>query len=517
MAGKEENEQKLNLEGETDTTPSVEKAKGTVKKVAKKRAAKKKVTKKRAVTKRALSRKTTVKAASAIDMQSPQAAGQSMAEEGSSSVAEDGVNAVQRSAVGTKEIKADNRGVTAASSERPQEEKSTMSEQLQSKAVKSSPLTGFWPKVLVWVVVVLAAFMYIRSLAHKGQTVKQEESPASTVVIGSAGVKDTPAVQVQGSAADSTTGGQSSPSSSQAVAKIGQVAIEKGTELGDSAVDEADSEPSAEVSVAPSHAVSEKDKTAVPDVEQPAKSAVAPEPDPAASITLATKTSESAAEPVATTERGAIAESSSDHLSVSIPKTESVASGAGDAQSPAIDAASETVGLIERGVPSEAVVESAGDVSALPEMPVPATPADDSAGGAEEAQESAATDASAVATAQSVETSVAAVNAASEQETNKRGIDAPGGRPSFKELFGYERPEPPIRMPDQGSRGSFPPDRSELQRLYPVPRHYAPRQPWGGGYPGQYGPYGNYGGYPYYPGMPEWTHYQPYGYGPSSY
>lgn len=92
-------------------------------------------------------------------------------------------------------------------------------------------------------------------------------------------------------------------------------------------------------------------------------------------------------------------------------------------------------------------------------------------------------------------------------------------RPSFKELFGYERPQPPIRGYEYGSQGGYSKEGPETQRTYPpAPWQYAPIQPgWGADFPGRYWPYGNYGGYPAYPMMPDWAPYQPFEYGPSGY
>ena len=64
----------------------------------------------------------------------------------------------------------------------------------------------------------------------------------------------------------------------------------------------------------------------------------------------------------------------------------------------------------------------------------------------------------------------------------------------LQELFGYERPKPPVHWQDRGPYESSAPDSFEQQEYYPAPWPYMPGQPaWGGGgYPYQYGPYGSY-------------------------
>ncbi|MCB1852114.1 MAG: hypothetical protein KDI83_15275 [Gammaproteobacteria bacterium] len=79
-------------------------------------------------------------------------------------------------------------------------------------------------------------------------------------------------------------------------------------------------------------------------------------------------------------------------------------------------------------------------------------------------------------------------------------------RLSFRELFGYERPNARTRKEERRTQRELMPERSVRIGPYAAPRFYAPwRQPgWGGGgYPDQYAPYRGYPGYPFNPYIQE--------------
>lgn len=539
MAENEETEQPLNPD-EDKTNAAADKGKRIVKKAAKKRAAKKKVVKKRVAAKKAVTKKIAAAPVSS-------SANNSIAEETAQLKAEAGVteeSSMEVDSVATNESSdAGQLGVekaipvAAEPHELPREEKVTMSVDA-SKAVKSSAGAGFWPKVILWVVVVLASFMYIRSLAHKGQTVKQDESPVPAA-LGLATGETSSSSRDENSSSTSTVASQSAGNGPSTVAKVGEVAIEKEPE---SAPPSVGTEPPSDVPVVPDQAVVGAEQSAAPGGQQSVvetANRVETEASPSVPELLSTHTSEPTTEPVAAAALESEPAQSADSASApaggevaadspSIPAEEGEAVAAdsesigADSQSGSIDSSSEIGVVGGQAAPQTTDIERSADDSAIQEAarvksqesPEIATIPEDSVATAPATQNIGTP-----GTDGSTDIASGSGSGAVPQTTQGREYSTSSRRPTFKELFGYERPKPPLRRRDYGTQDPFSPDAFEQQRMYhPAPWQYAPAPPpvWGE-YPGQYGPYGNFGGYPSYPNMPDWTPYQPYGYGPSGY
>lgn len=513
MAGNEETEQPLNSD-EEKTNAAADKGERIVKKAAKKRAAKKKVVKKRVAAKKKVTKKTAAPVASSTNRAIAQETAQGAAEAAITeerSTAVDHVTDDEPPEAGQRGVKKEI-PVAAEPSELPREEKVSMPVDA-SKAAKSSAVGGFWPKVILWVVVVLASFMYIRSLAHKGQTVKRVESPVPAALSLTAEETSTNSL-VENRASASAAIGQSAENGLSPVAKVAEVAIEKETES------------SSEVSVVvPTQTASGAEQATAPTVRQAVvETATAMEKEAsqaATSTLLSTAASDPANEPVAAAEGSGLVQSAD---SASVPADDQAAvnsvSAGSDSQSDSIDKSSEIAVVGEqKTAPSAAVIESsAGDeekrgaagqaqsqqrpeIAAIPEDSVASAPARQSI-------ENSGTAGS---------TDTAASSSVVAQPMHGRESTSNTRRPTFKELFGYERPKPPVRRRNLAMQEAFSRDGFEQRGMYPAPWPHAPVQPAWGEYPGQYGPYGNFGGYPSYPNMPEWAPYQPYGYGPSGY
>ncbi|MCB1860220.1 MAG: hypothetical protein KDI47_00640 [Gammaproteobacteria bacterium] len=529
MAGNEETEQPLNPEQDT-TVAAADKSTHIVKKAAKKRAVKKKVVKKQVAAKKAVAKKI---AAAPVASNANKAIAQDTAQV---TTAVTKANSQEVDSVVTNENSdAGQRGVkkaipvAAEPHELSREEKVTMSVDA-AKTAKSSAGAGFWPKVILWVVVVLASFMYIRSLAHKGQTVTQDERPVPSAISHTTGETGSGSAN-ENSSSTSTVSSNSAGDGPSTVAKVGEVAIEKESE---SAQPSAVSGPSSEVPTVPEQALVGAERIETPSLQSVVETATTVENDtvPEAPGLMTTQRSDPTTEPVAAANES-VSEQSVD--SASAPAGEVAADGAAkpvegeavagyslssgaDSQSSSIDkpSASEVVG--EQMAPQTTVVQRAADAAEVagavgeksqrspeittPEAAVVSTDATQNTGttGMDGSAETAG-----------------AGSAAVSQMTQRREYATNSRRPTFKELFGYERPKPSLRRRDYGTQLPFSPDGFEQQRVYPAPWQYAPVPPSWGEYPGQYGPYGNYGGYPSYPNMPDWATYQPYGYGPIGY
>ena len=519
---------------EEGAAKKVVKKKVAKKKVTKKRAAKKKVVKKSAVTKRVVTKKT---AAAKVASSASASAGEEVAqqetgqggveagviEERSESVAA-GISGEVSEVTVNSEIKEKIPAATGPS-ELPREEKVTMSADA-SKAAKSSPATGFGPKVIIWIVVVLAAFMYIRSLAHKGETVKRSESPVPAVVSQTAKETTTTTTEESSAPASDTATGQSTKSEPSTVAKVGEVAIAREAEAKPSA---ADSESLAEVSVGSGQAVGPAKDSAASSPQQASteSESVVQEEVKAAPVSgfVSAQSEDSGREETAAAEGVAPVESPESASAVVDAAAVPGANGGADVHAQAEEKVSEIEPVREQKRPPVAAVgeavapganggadlnvqteERVSEIELVSEQETPpATVVNAPSSDADEMRDAAVQETSAMGMAG---------DSGAAQQGRKAARES--GRPSFKELFGYERPKPPVHRQDQATHEPFARD-----NFYPAPWSYPPRQPaWGGEYPGQYGPYGNYGAYPApaYPGRPEWAPpYQPYGYGPSGY
>lgn len=482
----------------------------TKKKATKKRVAKKKVVKKRAATKKISTKKTAAKASGAsneveqdsIGGVAEEGIGEEKAEERDSVIAGEPSDAADRESGIRDDVPA-----ATGSSELPREEKVTMSAEASNTA-KSSPVAGFGPKVILWIVVVLAVFMYIRSQAHKGGTVKISESTVPVAVSPARVETETATMDEKAPPVSHTETTQGTNKEPSTVAKVGEVAVEKAVTASPSS----ESESQAAVSGAPSDAVDqEKGVTVDSGVPQVSVQTGAEQKEVKPVVV---------SEPAATPSVDAGTEPGAETAGTSVDAADAGAgSGVGDA----------TVSqsrVEESGTQAAAVGEPESPLTAVGESPAASGGTSEPATVSGTSSEEAAVSAPATAGQAGNEATSAAENAADSgqaaperagREFARRGTM----RPSFRELFGYERPKPMMRRQDSGNYEPFSNDSYDQQGFYPAPwQQYAPRPPaWGGEYPGQYGgPYGGgYGNYSGYPNMPDWAPYQPYGYGPSNY
>ncbi|MCB1753041.1 MAG: hypothetical protein KDI74_15095 [Gammaproteobacteria bacterium] len=482
----------------------------TRKKATKKRVAKKKVVKKSAATKKILTKKTAAKASGASN-EVEQDSSRGVAEEGigeEKAEERDSINAGEPSdAADRKSGIRDDVPAATGSSELPREEKVTMSAEASNTA-KSSPVAGFGPKVILWIVVVLAVFMYIRSQAHKGGTVKISESTAPVAVSPARVETETATMDEKAppvSHTETTQGANNEPST---VAKVGEVAVDKAVTVSPSS----ETESPAAVSGAPSEAVGqEKGHTVDAGVPLVSVQSGAEQKEVKPGV---------ASEPAATPSVDAGTEPGAETAGTSV-----VAADAGAGSAGVGDAAVSQSGVEESGTEAAAVGEPESPSTAVGESPAASggisEPATLSGTSSEEAAVSAPGTAGQGSEAASAADNAADSGQAAPERAGREFARRGTMRPSFRELFGYERPKPMMRRQDNGNYEPFSNDSYEQQGYYPAPwQQYAPRPPaWGGEYPGQYGgPYGGgYGNYSGYPNMPDWAPYQPYRYGPSNY
>lgn len=504
MAENDENE-KPQMSEDKKPESTTDAPEGTVKKATKKKAAKKavvkkKVVRKRAVTKKVVAKKAAVTAASDTDALK---AGESSQEKAVGSVPEKETAVVAAAAgelsdVGKSEAKAEP-PVAVGQVEISREEKVTMSAEA-TKSSKTTGSSGFLPKVIIWLVVVIAAFMYIRSMVHDGQTVTQKAKPAASAVSESN--------RQDSSSPAGLVSIKPSAGTESAVAKIGTVAVEKQPEQK---ISSANISPTPIVPVVPSKAEPrEADKdAAVLSAQQEtevAKSEAVTDSPVAAPV--ATAPSEPQQPETKVTEESKPAPDAVGSSSSPVQVTETAAS---DAPVPGGEqVVSGTVQETEQQAPVsvQAVVEAEQQQETAGKMPEVVVETVSTAGSDNLAE---------APTAPKSQEAAPPVSEAMVAAPEPAGTDysARAKRPSFKELFGYERPQPPVRRYDYRSYSD---EGLDTPGAYPAPWQYAPVRPgWGAEYPGQYWPYGNYGGYPSYPAMPDWAPYLPYGYGPSGY
>jgi len=470
-----------------ETAP--EKEKITVKKAAKKRATKK-VVKKRAAKKKAVTKKAAVTKTDANKSQeSVREVAQVRAEpserDEKTAVAEP-VGGSEPSDVGASRTTAES-PVATGPKELSREENGAMSVETSNTAPAPAG-AGFMPKVILWVIIVLAAFMYVRSLAHKGQTVKQGEShPVSSVVSKTAAKTDSNVEEGKSALTkDADTTGESAAIEPSPVAKVGEVAIEKAVEPTPIS---SDPDSNTAESDASSQEVSETKDTSAPDLQQDAV------------VT-------------ADTEQNAVNETASE-------STSSEASALESAQNDPTEE-SEPAASVSAAVAADQVSEDKStEVVQAPESEVAITqeiaPTVDKEQVADEAEPVAAVEAESPEETAAAPTVIdasqqTAAPVAAGSKTVTPQTDAPETTTSarqhrsFKELFGYARPEPPQRRQAYRTQEPFSPSGSGRQGYYPAP--WQSNRGGGFGYPGQYGPYG---GYPPVPNMPGWAPYQPYG------
>ena len=523
MAENEEAEDLL-TPGEDNTNADTEKEEAKAndnvvkKKVVKKRATKKKVVKKRAAAKKIVAKKTTaVEAVPSADREVVQETVQGVVEAGG----KEGKSESGDSIISDEPLDTAVKGgikkampVTKGPTEIPREEKANMSVEA-TKPRKSSAFAGFWPKVILWVVVVVAAFMYIRSLAHKGQMVKRNEGTTPAVINQTQVEGTTPLIEENRSSTGDEALNQSVKNEPSSIGKVGEVMIQ--TE-SDSKILPAESESQTVVSITPNQEVEGVEKAPVSGGQQVAnvpEPAVQEEVSPTVEAGSASKQAhDSVKEPALPIETTGSSGSPGSAVTVTTQiAAEYPPTGAADTLSLNPDPTLRVSSDSERqATPSTADNEaSASDEGKAVAQAIPPE-ASETVAVAEGSADAAS--AAAKHTEDSSETDMPASTLALPK---KKGTEfaRDGGRPSFRELFGYERPKPPVHWQDRGPYESSAPDSFEQQEYYPAPWPYMPGQPaWGGGgYPYQYGPYSSYGAYPAYPGMPDWAPYRPYGYG----
>ncbi|MCB1761178.1 MAG: hypothetical protein KDI68_15515 [Gammaproteobacteria bacterium] len=371
----------------------------------------------------------------------------------------------------------------------------------ESVNMSTASTGGFWPKIILSLIIILASFMYIRSLAHKGvEATKGSAAPVTSQTTAKSGAAATDA--------QSGSDSQESPAVAESnVAKVGEVAIEtkntgaseqKPTHTPEAASKMTDSTPPTEVDAKAAAATLEAA------VEVPATGqASAPE---SSALVQSKADRKAATENMATIEKARTV-AAVEEKPVAPEKSE--LSGAPTASAVAAEV------VVDQ--PSAAAAASTGEVSVVPAVAVPAEAA--------KAEQVATTEAPATSQKSVAQTDSAAGAGEKEQQAAPvaQTADKPAAveRPSFKELFGYERPRPGSarQAPEwvEEARQGAAEEMARMRRMDANPWRYAPRQPqWNQGYPGQYGvPYGGYPAAPTapYPQMPEWAApYQPYNY-----
>ncbi len=493
MAEKEGSEKPVGSSDEKiETAP--EKEKKTVKKATKKRATKK-VVKKRAAKKKAVTKKAAVTKTDANKSQesvakATQGRAEPTSERDEKTAVAEPVGGSEPSDVGASRTTAES-PVATRPTELSREENGAMSVETSNTAPAPAG-AGFMPKVILWVIIVLAAFMYVRSLAHKGQTVKQGEiHPVSSVVSKTAAKTDSNAEEGKSALTkDADTTGESAAIEPSPVAKVGKVAIEKAVEPTPVSPDP---DSNAAESDASGQEVSETKDISVPDLQQ--------------DVAVTADTEQNAVNETASASSEASAA-----VSVQTDPTEESEPAASVSASVAADQASEDMTTDAVQAPEKEVVITQETAPTVDKEQV-ADEAEPVAAVEAESPEDTAAAPTVIDASQQVAAPVAAgPKTVTPQTHTPENTTGARHHRSFKELFGYARPEPPQRRQAYRTREPFSPGSSGRQGYYPAP--WQPNRGGGFGYPGQYGPYGGYGGYggyPTIPNMPGWAPYQPYG------
>lgn len=377
---------------------------------------------------------------------------------------------------------------------------------------------GFWPKIILWIIIVLASFMYIRSLAHKGAvTTKTSTAPVSSEVQA----KSTSAAPSQLLA---TSGEQTLTAPESTVAKVGEVAIAP-AKVEPVPADE----PTGAADAGAAAGEATQSAAAEEQASTPAQTSVQ---ETVSAAEVSASVGEEIAQESAAEQSGGEQEAVAEQAELVEEKP--VVAGEAEkatAETVVTDAAKETVDASVSEKTAEGVAAQPAPMAEAPEAPTATAEAFVAA----PTVETAVTESAEAAVAEQVATanskSAASDKGASAKETDsvpavvESGVPAAGKRPSFKELFGYERPRPRSGRPaprwQEEAGQSTSEEMARIRRFEANPWRYAPRRPqWNQNYPGQYGM--PYGAYPApvspYPQVPEWAApYQPYEFGAGAY
>lgn len=178
-----------------ENKPAVAKSKVTKKKVAKKKAAvkKKAAPKKKAVRKKAPAAKPNTSAAAEVATAAAAATSDTKNNNSndvikigdtSKKIYKENPTAQSDESIDKKVDESPTKAQGSQQVQANREEKETMSSDTAQTAMptKASSM-GFWVKVILWLIIIVAAFMYIRSLAQKEQAVAKTAAPAETTAV----------------------------------------------------------------------------------------------------------------------------------------------------------------------------------------------------------------------------------------------------------------------------------------------------------------------------------------------
>ncbi len=463
---------------------SANKKKGvTKKKVAKKKTVKKKAAKKKTVKKKAVTKKKQSVEKKSVAQEAPQSAAVTQLQE----------NVAGREQVSVKDDDGSAPSApvrdSAPQEKQPQESRIMPTESSPAQATENHAAMAFWPKVLIWLVIIIAGFMYIRSIAHKDQPVSAtgHESTTAPVPVGGpadaadagAGTEVVEAIVVESvivedvvmEAADSVDKGEES--GKERIGIFGEVVTTP--ESGNAASSEPAGETTAAETQAPAPETS-MEKAAAPGDEHVAEAA-----ETVAAAVEGKVSASPADKPAATSEAAVPAEPAAPSVANSTPVEEDV---------PVVDAAASppAVGGEQAAVMQTEVVDQKGGAAGTEKKQAEAVATVTQ----EPPQEAAAVESS-----EAVSANEAPATAAPAEENAAKAEDArsaypmrpmPRHHPGFRELFGYQRNQP-ARAPWQAQPRDGAVSRGDAAvSRFPQQRYPAAPGPWGYGYPQR--PYG---------------------------
>jgi len=479
-----------------DAVKNQRKTDNSIKKQTKKKSVKKKSAKKKVVKKKIVKKKSVVKESATVakKAEQKQAAPPKVDAESSAIARQADSETVGNAPSSPAKIGSNNveRGITtppvSTQNQSNREEHETMSAtNAQSQSTAAKGAMGFWPKTLIWIIIVIAGFMYIRSLAEREQTAATPEEQVS-----------------------------SSPETMQTAVEPATIASSGTSEQAKT--ESTPVEPAVVIPSEPQQTVTAPAQLPVAEAAIEAPPAEEQKPGPLESVGT-TVPVEVHAQPEAPIESATISEPGVDEArAVTVEKVEAGMDETAAAETPETP----TLETAKQAKPEETVLAPA--VAPPAESVAETATADPASSKEAESTESPTTEPVVAEQAQP-----APAETSSEEQSTE---ESESSRPSFRERFGYKRPGSPYRSSrfsrpsgpmgygDQsaveGDEAGFPP-RQPASRMYgPGPmgygRGYGYPSNSGYGYPSNQGYGYGYGGYsPYnqgpggtmgYPGVP---------------